>query len=242
LQDFEREIDATVRLGPVSNAFDWKARDAFVHGNLAEMKTWIDRVPPKSRSEERTVFTHFVYAATSGHFEEGLRAVQGYSEPWFLDSHNYSGPTTLLTAELLSLEGKPELARLDYEAALAEARRHEAADPADIDAKIAEVWILLGLGRTEEARARNHIYLETLRRPFRVYILTSWWFDAPPACLLLGERDTALKLMRETAADPARRAVVRECMQLDPRMAPWRDQPDIKALLTESPAAGLPAK
>jgi tetratricopeptide (TPR) repeat protein len=243
LQDFDREIDATVRLGPVSNAYDWKARDAFVHGNLAQMKAWIDRVPPKSRSEERTVITSFVYAATSGHFEEGLKAVQGYSDPWFLDSSNYSGPTALLSAELLSLEGKPELARLEYEAALAEAQRHEATNPADISASTSEVWILRGLGRTEEARARNRLFLETLRRPFRLYILTTWWFEPIPVSLLLGERDTALQLMRETVASgPERQAVLRECMQLDPRMAPWRDQPEIKALLTEPPAAGLPAK
>jgi len=242
LQDFERENDATVRLAPVANAFDWKARVAFMHGDLAEMKTWIDRVPPKNRAEERTIITRFVYAVTSGHFDEGLAAVRSFSEPWFLDSNNYSGPTALLTAELRALQGKPELARLEYEAALAEVQRHKAGNPADIDASIDEVWILHGLGRTEEARARNRLYLEILRRPYRAFPIGLWWFEPIPANLLLGEHDTAVQLIRECALRPDGRNWIRVCLQLDPRMAPWRDDPEIKALLAESPAAEKPIK
>jgi tetratricopeptide (TPR) repeat protein len=236
MRDFDRELDATVRLGPVANAFDWKARVAFVRGDMGAMKTWIDRVPAKNRSEERTTFTRFVYAATSGHFDEGLVALQGFSEPWFLDASNYAGPTALLTAELLSLEGKPELAHLEYEAALAEVQRHTAANPADVDASITDVYILRGLGRVDEARARNRLYLETLRRPFRAFPLSLWWLTAIPANLLLGEHDTAMQLMRETTTTAEGRNWLRACLRLDPRMAPWRDEPGIKALLAEPPA------
>jgi Flp pilus assembly protein TadD len=236
-QDFKRELDATVRLGPISNAFDWEARVAFVHADLAGMKTWIDRVPPKSRSEERTVLTRFVYAATSGRLDEGLAAVRGFAEPWFLDTNNYSGPTALLTAELLSLEGKPELAHLEYEAALAEVQRHMAENSADIEANIDEFWIFRGLGRMEEARAQHRLSLETVRRPFAPFPVGLWWFGEIPASLLVGEHDTAIQLVREAATTLERRNWIRVCLSLDPRMAPWRDEPEIKALLTENPVA-----
>jgi tetratricopeptide (TPR) repeat protein len=239
LQDFERELDATVRLGPVSNAFDWKARVAFVHGDLAEMKTWIDRVPAKSRGEERTVITRFVYAATSGHLDEGLAAVKGFSDPWFLDTNNYGGPTALLTAELRSLEGKPELAYLEYEAALAEVQHHKADNPADVQANIDEVWIFRGLGRMEEARAHTRLLLETLSRPYRAFPIGLWWFGPIPANLLVGEHETAMQLMRETVTTPEGRNWLRNCLRLDPRMAPWRDEPDIKALLAENPVSDI---
>jgi tetratricopeptide (TPR) repeat protein len=240
LSDTERELDATIRLAPVSNAFDWKARLAFMHGNLAEMKTWIDRVPSKSRSEERTVMTRFVYAATSGNFDEGLIAVRSFTEPWFLDSNNYTGPTALLAAELISLEGKPELARLEYEAALTEVQRHLADNPADFRADNDEVWILRGLGRIEDARTHNRTNLETIERPYRPFPLSLWWFTAIPASLLLGEHDTAMQLMREAVSTPERRDWLRVCLRLDPRMAPWRDEPAIKALLIEPTAGGIP--
>jgi tetratricopeptide (TPR) repeat protein len=233
-RDFERELDATVRLGQIPNAFDWKARVAFVHGDLAEMKTWIDRVPPKSRGEERTVITRFVYAVTSGHFDEGLAAIRGFADPWFLDTNNYSGPTALLTADLRSQEGKPELARLEYEAALAELQRHKAGNPADIEPLLDEVWIYRGLGQMEEARAKNRAALETIRRPYRAFPIALWWYTPIPANLLVGEHDTAIQLMRETAISPEGRNWLRICLRLDPRMAPWRDEPEIKSLLAES--------
>jgi hypothetical protein len=140
---------------------------------------------------------------------------------------------------LLSLEGKPELARLEYEAALAELQRHEADNPDDIRASIDEIWIFRGLGRTEEARARNRLFLETLDRPFRPFPISLWWFGAIPANLLLGEHGTAIQLMRETVTAPERRNWLQVCLRLDPRMAPWRDEPDIKALLAESPVSDI---
>jgi tetratricopeptide (TPR) repeat protein len=236
-QNFERELDATVQLGPIANAFDWKARVAFVHGNLAEMKTWIDRVPAKNRGEERTVLTRFVYAATSGQVEEGLVAIRNFTDPWFLDTNNYSGPTALLRAELWSLEGKPELAHLQYEAALAELRRHEADNPGNIEASYDGIWIFRGLGQKEEALAHNRIVLEALHHPYRPFPIGLWWFSSIPASLLLGEHDTAIQLTREAALSPESGNWVRVCLRLDPRMAPWRNDAQITAILS-SPAEG----
>jgi len=239
--DWERELDAALALAPIANAFDWKARAALMHGDLAAMRLWLERVPARLRVEERTVLTAVLYAAFSGDYDYGLKALQGFTGDWFLDTNNYSGPKALLTASLLEQQGKAEGARLQSEAALADVRRHQVANPADVSARIAEVWILRGLGRADEARVANRVYLEALRRPYRVFAMSNWLFDAIPANLLLGERTTAVQLIREAAEIPEGRNTIQVRLKLDPRMAPWRDDAEIVALLA-APASAEPKK
>jgi hypothetical protein len=81
-----------------------------------------------------------------------------------------------------------------------------------------------------------------IRRPYHPFPLSNWWFTPIPANLLLGEHDTAMQLMCEAAMTPEGRNLLRACRRLDPRMAPWRDEPEINALLAEPPAAGAAAK
>jgi tetratricopeptide (TPR) repeat protein len=235
--DFERETDATLALAPIANAMVWKARAMLgLHGDLAGMKTWLDKVPARVGSQERTVFSRFLYAAMSGQFDPGLAALRGFTEPWFIDSSEYGGPSALLAATLLELQGKGALARLQYEASLVEVARQKAAAPTDILARIAEIWTLRGLGRLEEARTLNRAYVETLARPVRLSPIGGWWFSPIPLGLLIGDRDTALNLLREVTAQPGGRDAARVHWRNDPRMAPFRDDPEIKALLAE-PAA-----
>jgi tetratricopeptide (TPR) repeat protein len=235
--DFERETDATIALAPVANAIVWKARaEFFLHDNLAGMKTQLDRVPARVRSIERTVSSYFFYAAFGGDIETGLEVLRGFADPWMTDG-NLNTPTALLTAELLALQGKPALARLQYEAALAEVKRHEAAEPTRVNLRSSESWCLWGLGRRDEARAAGLALAETLIRPYRLDAMTAWWFTAIPWHLLIGDRATAMQLIREAAATPESRNTLRHRLKFDPRMAPWRADPEIVALLTESPTA-----
>jgi len=236
--DMERELDTSIALNPIPNALVWKARAQFgLHGDVAGMKTWLDQVPPRVRDSARTVFSLFIWAALSGHPEQGLDALNAFPENWLAD-WEFVGPAALLRASLLQLQGKPALARLQAEAALAEVRQSEAADPADPDLRTAETWALYSLGRMEEARAANRVVLESLPRPLRVSPLTSWWFQAIPCNLLIGERTVALQLIREAAVSSDGRETIRRRLKLDPRMAPWRNDPEIVALLAE-PAAKL---
>jgi hypothetical protein len=75
-----------------------------------------------------------------------------------------------------------------------------------------------------------------LPRPFRIYLGTNWWFSPIPSNLLMGERKNALALIREAVDFQYGRVVIRQALLHDPRMAPWRDDAEIKALLAE-PAA-----
>ncbi|MDI1338048.1 MAG: tetratricopeptide repeat protein, partial [Lacunisphaera sp.] len=234
---FERELDATLALAPLANAINWKARAAHMRGDLAGTRLWLDRVPARARTEERTVITSMVYAALSRDYEFGLKSLQGFAEPWFYDANNYSGPAALPRAILLAQEGKAGLARAQYEVALAAVARRKAENPSDQTYRRAEVWIMLGLGRQDEARALFRTALENYTRPYQISPLSGWVFDIIPMGLLVGERATAVQLIRESATSAEGRQTIRLRLQADARMATFRDDPEITALLAEPAAA-----
>lgn len=232
--EFERETDVTLGLAPVANAIVWKARARFsLHGDLPGMKALLDQVPSRVRAIERTVFSYFLYAAFSGDTREGLEALNGMTEDWMID-FDYRGPKALPVGALLELSGKKELARLQYEAALAGLQRGRAANPTDVQSYLNEAWILHGLGRDADARTALRVFNEGVARPFTVSPMGTWWFQPIAANLLLGERATALALIREGAAsNKEARATMRSRLALDRRMTPFRNDPEITALLAE---------
>ena len=272
LADMERELDRTLAITPLTNALVWKARLALlVRADPAEMKALLDRVPARTRSGERVVISRWIYAMVTSQAEDGLSALAGLTSKW-IDDFEYVGPTALLTAQLLELQGKPELARVQHAAALAELQARKARDPGNLNVRAAEPWLLRGLGREVEARLVYRGTLEGLSRPYRYSSMGDWWFSAIPACLLMGDRANALELIREAVtpaavADGSRqvigdggtlssrwigpvggetyaaeaRAALRLRFKLDPRMAPFRDDKEIVALLAE-PAVGAEKK
>jgi hypothetical protein len=153
----ERELDASIALNPIPNALVWKGRAAFaLRGDLPAMKTWLDRIPGRTHTSGRAVFSTFIWASLSGQADAGLEALNSYPEAWFSDPE-FVGPAALLRASLLELQGKRALAQLQAQAALVEVHRRIAADPASADLRIAETWALCGLGRLEEARVANRV-------------------------------------------------------------------------------------
>jgi tetratricopeptide (TPR) repeat protein len=232
--EFEKETDVTLALAPVANAMVWKARARLgLHNDLAGMKALLDQVPNRVRSIERTVFAYFLYSAYTGNVREGLEALNGMTESWMVD-FDFRGPKALPIAALLELGGKKELARLQYEAAQQELLRGRAANPADVQTYLVEAWILHGLGHDEEARTALRVYNESILRPYTVTPMAGWWFHPIAANLLMGEHGTALELMRDAVASQAEgRATLRGRFAVDRRMAPFRDDPEIKALLAE---------
>ena len=235
--DFERETDATLALAPVANTIVWKARAMLgLHGDLPGMKTWLDKVPSRVSGQERTVFSRFLYAALSGDYDYGFTALRSYTEPWFLDLAEYGGPAALLQATLLDLQGKTALARVQYEAALVEVQRQKLAMPADLWVRRAEIWVMRGLGRLDEARALNRAFVEIIPRPIVLSPVVGWFFGSTPSSLLLEDRSLALTLLREGANGPFGREALRVHFRTDPRMKPFRDDPEIAALLAEPDA------
>jgi len=258
IEDMERELDRTIAIEPIANAVIWKARVAlWVRGDPEEMKAIMDRLPARGRSLERSVIGHWIYAMVTGKVQEGLEALAGLPETWVND-YDFVGPKAVLEAALLESNGQRDVAQLRYASALAEIKQKEAAEPGDIDFIRIEAWTLHGMGRDEEARRLLHTYNEAVQRPYRVGFGNSWWFTVIPCNLLLGDRATAVQLIREAAAqdtlgegtvvfakgtDVTRngypnsyRQIIYQMMRVDPRMAPFRADPEIKAIL--APPAG----
>ena len=261
IAEMESQLDRAIAITPLGNAIMWKARIAlYVRGDPAEMNALLERVPARVRSTERVVFGRWAYAMVSGRPEEGLNALDSITTKW-IEDFDYIGPTALLTAQLLDLQGKPELARLQYAAAFAELQAQRARAPGDANLRTLEVWINIwimhGLGKDDEARALNRVALESISRPYNFRQLSDWWFTTIPASLLIGDREAALRNIREAvrvddAPSSDRRPIaeglspatapgvavnartsLRLRFKLDPRMAPWRDDREITALLAE---------
>ena len=136
-----------------------------------------------------------------------------------------------------------ELARLRFEEANAEWRKQRQGSPRSAKEAWLEPYLLMRLGKMSEARARNAVYFTELKRPHRLFAGGSWWFfTAIPNNLLVGERGKAIDLMREASTTPAGQLVMRNAMRLDPRMTPFRNDPEIVKLLAEpeSEKAGKP--
>ncbi len=230
--DFERAIEETLALAPLGNALVWKARIRFgLHGDLPGMKAFLDQVPARVRAIERTVLGYFLYSAFTGRPEAGLEALNAFVEPWMVD-FDFRGPRALLMATLLERSGKKELARVQFELALTELLKQRGLNPEDSQTYLNEAWIRHALGRTDEARIALRTFVESLPRPFSPSPLGSWWFQAIPANLLIGDRATALALMREAiAARKDSRATIRSRLDMDPRLVTFRNDPEITALL-----------
>ena len=254
----------------------------WVRGDPQEMRKLIDSVPSRTRSIERVVINQWVHAMVSNRAQEGLDALENLTSGW-IEDFDYTGPKGLLAATLFELQGKPEIARLQYDAALRDVRQQQVRAPTDSALRGLEAWILHGLGRDNEARPLNRTALERTPRPYRYATLSDWWFTPIPRSLLIGERSVALQLIREavlpgeSGASPAAkreggagayespgggaaeatpdrrvameglspaglatapsgaeaRAAFRLRFKFDPRMAPFRNDPEIVALLAE---------
>ncbi|MBX3738800.1 MAG: tetratricopeptide repeat protein [Candidatus Didemnitutus sp.] len=233
-KEFERTTEETLALGKIANALVWKGRARFgLHGDLEGMKAVLDQVPARVRSIERTVFGYFLYSAFTGHTAEGLEALNSFTDSWMID-FDYRGPKALLTGALQELDGKKQLARVQYEVALTELLRGRARNPEDSQSFLNEAWIKHAMGQNDEARAALRTYNEAIERPYAISPLSTWWFQALPANLLIGDRETALTLMREACASRSDgRATIRKRIALDPRLAAFRTDPEIVALLAE---------
>lgn len=229
-------IDRAIVLGSMDSAVVLRARyKLYLDGDLASAKALIDRLSDRYRSTDRAVFCQFEYALMSGNPVFGLKALDATPEPWMDDFH-YAGPTQLLAGELLLLQGKAELARKRFEAAQAELTRRKLETSRGQLRLWLESWLQMRLGRTQEARKGNALLVQELPRPYRVRldIGYSLALGAIRLNLLLGERANALSIVREAAEDKLGRAITRTTIRLDPRLARFRDDPELLALLAES--------
>lgn len=232
----EEDFDRSLKLAPVANAITWKAKIMLeVHGDVEGMKRWLDRMPERQRTNARLANAYAVAALVTGQTASARRVLDAITDTWLADE-SYIFPRAMLLGNLEAIDGHDDLARFNYEAAWDEINRRESADPTDLRPRRAELWVHLGLDHREAARAALRVNLQLARRPYRWNLNLTWWTSAPRAALLLGERTAAVTLLEEACAEPQARSLLRNLFQVDPKMAPFRQDAEIAALLNP-PAA-----
>ena len=229
----EQWFDRTLALAPVPMAITSKAEFMLeVHGDVDGMKHWLDQMPERQRTNARLLNLYNVQAIVTGQTAAARRLLDSMSETWLADG-TYIFPKALLVAQLEQLDGNADVARLQFEAAEKEVQKRQAADLTDLRPQRAELWVQIGLGHRDEARAALRINLQKAPRPYHWNLGMVWWTGAPRACLLLDERTQALALLKEACTEPVGRQLLRNLFRVDPQMAPFRSDPEIIALLGE---------
>ena len=220
---------------------DLAAFAAFAHADLPMMKGWLDQMPPQVRDNAREAMTSLIYALASGETERAIATVRQLSGVWL---RNYGEtPRALFAGDLLVLQGKPEQARGEFEAAHAEVTKARAKDPNKIRYRQLEVWTLLRLGRLAEARAALPGLIEsTSDHDFDPLYTTEYWYGPLAASLVLGEKEAALNYLRKAAKTAGWRRYFRNLLTIDPRVKEWRNDPDIAAQLSDpAKSSAVPA-
>lgn len=231
----EEWLDKTLALAPVPNAIIAKAQFSLeVHGDVPGMARWLERMPERQRTNARLVNAYAVLATVTGRTESARRVLDATADTW-LAYGSYNFPKALLAGELAQIDGYADVARLQFEAALKEVQSRQAADPTDLRPKRAELWVQLGLGpeHREAARAALRVNVQLRPRPYRWDMNKTWWTSSLRACLLLDDRAEALAELKEACAEAQGRLLLRNLFHVDPKMAPFRDDPEIVALLAE---------
>ncbi len=229
----EEGFDKTLTLAPVADAITWKAKLMLeAHGDAEGMKRWLDRMPERQRTNARLANAYAVEALVTGQTAPARHLLDSITDTWLADG-TYLFPKALLMGDLDKIDGSNEIAQREYEAALKEVQNRLAADPTDLRPARAELWIQLGLDHRDEARTALRVNLQRRPRPYRWNMRLTWWTSSLRACLLLNERAEAMAELREACAEPQGRLLLRNLFRVDPKMASFRTDPEITALLAE---------
>ncbi len=237
LAETEKYFDRAIKLGLVTNAIIARASmKVFINADPVAMRELLDRIPERYRDTQRAVFGEVAYALVTSRPERGLDALQRLPEPWMID-FDYTGPTALLKGELLLLEGKSDEAHARFVEAREEYGRHKPDFNRNFSTAWLDPWLLMRVGQLDEARRKNNADFASLRRPLDPQFGTNWWFC--PLCfnLLLGDHEKAMAFVHDSIGFPLGRTSLANALRFDPRMAPFRNDPELAAIIAAQPPA-----
>jgi len=230
IEKMEQACDRALAAAPVGSAMMLKGWTAvWWHGDVGGLKTWLDQIPEKLRLTDRVIFLRYQYAYLANDVGEALQMLNAFPGDWLHDAY-YTGPKALLVGDLLAREGKDALARVQFNAALTGLAREKTRAPTDLTLRRAEIFALIGLNRHEEARGADTLLVSSSEGAYQPTVL-NWWFSRIPTQLLLGERQTAVRLIQEAVTKPSIRRQIRIALNVDPRMTPWREEAEISKIL-----------
>jgi tetratricopeptide (TPR) repeat protein len=229
--EMEYHLNRAIELGRLDSAFVLRARyKLYLHGDLDGMKADLDQLSERGRTTDRAMLSQFTYALMASKPDVGIQALSGKPEPWIGD-YEFSGPAPLLLGELLLLQGKLEFAKQQFEFALVELSKRQNDVARDISLMGLEAWLMMRLGRLQDAKNRHRLLLQEIKRPYRINLFAAVSFTPIPLSLLLGQRQDALLLLREAVAVPIAQTILRSFFNLDPRLVKFRRDTEITALL-----------
>ena len=234
LDQMEKQLERAIEYGPIPNAVLVSAQNRlYLHADVPGMKRQLEKLPERFRGTEKAVLTRCTYALMSGDFQFGLDALRSINAPWMTD-FEYTGPTALLAGELLLMQGKPSFAIQRFEEASAQLTRRKAESISNIFVLNLDTWVLMRLGKVQAAKAQNQLMLKEIARPYAINIGATPLFNPIFLNLLLGERTQALDLWREAARDGGVRLALASVMRFDARLAKFRNDAAILALLAQA--------
>jgi tetratricopeptide (TPR) repeat protein len=198
-------------------------------GDLAAAQHTLAEAPAAMRAEPRMVFISALVALMARQTDEALRALDRLPGDFINDAW-YSGPKALLVGLAHTQAGRPEAARIAWEAGVSVVRRRlqESANDAELHLRLGE--LLAWSGRADEALHEARAFEELARdRP------PDWTFSSARIYAALGRADEALPILEKflVATASGRWPLTPAVLRLDPLWSKLRDDPRFQTMCAE---------
>jgi len=196
-------------------------------GDLASMRSLLDRVSPEGRGEDRTIFTFMLCGLLERKPDPVLTAAALTVSEYFEDA-TIAQPTAWSTALAYRTAGKENLARLEWQRAEATLRQHVRAHPNEVLYQVQLATTLAWLGRPGEAAQ----VLAPAESIWREQLTPSHALGLARYYAALGDAAQAVPLLRLSLNK------VPSSSSWTLKLYPWwdklRGQPEFDALLAEA--------
>jgi len=197
-------------------------------GRVDAAQRTLDAAPATMRSEPRMVFATALAALMAKQSDGALRALDRLPGDFISDAW-YSGPKALLVGLVHAQAGRPEAARIAWEAGLAVVRRHlqDTTNDPELHLRLGE--LLAWTGQTEAALQEARVFEELQRNR------TDWTYSSARIYAALGRADDAVPILEKFLTAPAtgRWPLTPALLRLDPLWDKLRGDPRFQKLCVE---------
>jgi tetratricopeptide (TPR) repeat protein len=196
-------------------------------GDVAGMRSFLDRVTPEGRGEDRTIYT-FMMCGLLERAPDRVLAAAALSMSEYFEDSIIAQPKAWSTALAYRLAGKENLARLEWQNAESTLRQHLQQHPSEVVYQVQLATTLAWLGRRAEAEQfigpAEPIWREQLT-PYRAIGLARYY-------AALGDAAKAVPLLQFSLGRTPSGS--KWMLKLYPWWDKLRGQPEFEALLAQA--------